>query len=111
MDLKNEKTFFVKLSWNEKIFKPLSPELVAQWDERQEGKRRCQESVADKTKSTESPSWTTAKYEVKRIESKHSTSKSRQTPSHPVTPRARKKLELNSKLKWVTVSNMEAKGK
>uniref|UniRef100_A0A8D1IS53 Origin recognition complex subunit 1 n=1 Tax=Sus scrofa TaxID=9823 RepID=A0A8D1IS53_PIG len=97
MDLKNEKTFFVKLSWNEKIFKPLSPELVAQWDERQEGKHRCQKSVADKTKSTESPSWTTAKHEVKRIESKHSTSKSRQTPSHPVTPRARKKLELNSK--------------
>uniref|UniRef100_A0A8D0QMG3 Origin recognition complex subunit 1 n=1 Tax=Sus scrofa TaxID=9823 RepID=A0A8D0QMG3_PIG len=96
MDLKNEKTFFVKLSWNEKIFKPLSPELVAQWDERQEGKHRCQKSVADKTKSTESPSWTTAKHEVKRIESKHSTSKSRQTPSHPVTPRARKKLELNS---------------
>uniref|UniRef100_A0A8C3VUH6 Origin recognition complex subunit 1 n=1 Tax=Catagonus wagneri TaxID=51154 RepID=A0A8C3VUH6_9CETA len=96
MDLKNEKTFFVKLSWNEKIFKPLSPELLAQWDKLQEGKRRCQKPVAGKNKSIESPSWTTGEHEVKRIESRHSTSKSRQTPSHPVTPRARKRLELNN---------------
>ena len=99
MDLKNEKTFFVKLSWNEKKFKPLPPELFAQLDKLQEGNPRCQKSVEAKTKSTESPSWTTAERVVKRIESRHSTSKSRQTPSHPVTPRARKRLELSSKCK------------
>eukprot|EP00069_Balaena_mysticetus_P016650 bmy_09988T0 len=96
MDLKNEKTFFVKLSWNEKKFKPLPPELFAQLDKLQEGNPRCQKSMEAKTKSTESPSWTTAERVVKRIESRHSTSKSRQTPSHPVTPRARKRLELSS---------------
>ncbi|KAB0391769.1 hypothetical protein E2I00_003781 [Balaenoptera physalus] len=96
MDLKNEKTFFVKLSWNEKKFKPLPPELFAQLGKLQEGNPRCQKSVEDKAKSTESPSWTTAERVVKRIESRHSTSKSRQTPSHPVTPRARKRLELSS---------------
>ncbi|XP_060144055.1 origin recognition complex subunit 1 [Globicephala melas] len=96
MDLKNEKTFFVKLSWNEKKFKPLPPALFAQLDKLQEGNPRCQKSMEAKTKSTESPSWTTAEHVVKRIESRHSTSKSRQTPSHPVTPRARKRLELSS---------------
>ncbi|XP_010983056.2 origin recognition complex subunit 1 [Camelus dromedarius] len=95
MDLKNEKTFFVKLSWNEKKFEPLSPELIAQLDKLQEGSPRCQKPLEAKTKSTESPSWTT-EHAVKRIESRHSTSKSRQTPSHPVTPRARKRLELSS---------------
>ncbi|XP_057600456.1 origin recognition complex subunit 1 isoform X2 [Hippopotamus amphibius kiboko] len=96
MDLRNEKTFFVKLSWNEKKFKPLPPELFAQLDKLQEGNPRCQKSMEAKTKSTESPSWTTAEHAVKRIESRHSTSKSRQTPSHPVTPRARKRLELSN---------------
>ncbi|KAM5266228.1 origin recognition complex subunit 1 [Hipposideros larvatus] len=95
-DLKNEKTLFVKLSWNEKEFRPLSPELFAELDKLQEGSPRCQKPVGAKTKSTESPSWTTAENMVKRIESRHSTSKSHQTPIHPVTPRARKRLELGS---------------
>ncbi|KAF5923163.1 origin recognition complex subunit 1 [Diceros bicornis minor] len=95
-DLKNEKTLFVKLSWNEKKFRPLSPELFAEFEKLQEGSPRCQKPVEAKTKSIESPSWTTAEHAVKRIESRHSTSKSRPTPTHPVTPRARKRLELGS---------------
>ncbi|XP_054428366.1 origin recognition complex subunit 1 [Pteronotus mesoamericanus] len=94
MDLKNEKTLFVKLSWNEKNFRPLSPELFAELDKLQEGSPRCWKPVEAKTNSIESPSWTTAERMVRRIESRHSTSKSHQTPTHPVTPRARKRLEL-----------------
>lgn len=94
MDLKNEKILFVKLSWNEKEFKPLSPELFAELDKLQEGSPRCQKPVGAKTKSIESPSWTTAEHMVKRIESRHSTSKSHL--SHPVTPKAKKRLELGS---------------
>lgn len=94
MDLKNEKTLFVKLSWNEKEFRPLSPELFAELDKLQEGSPRCQKPVGAKTKSIESPSLTTAELVVKRIESRHSTSKSHL--SHPVTPRAKKRLELGS---------------
>ncbi|XP_036112632.1 origin recognition complex subunit 1 isoform X2 [Molossus molossus] len=95
-DLKNEKTLFVKLSWNEKNFKPLSPELFAELDKLQEGSPRCQKPMEAKSNSIESPSWTTAKHVVKRIELRHSTSKSHQIPTHPVTPRARKRLELSS---------------
>ncbi|XP_042853110.1 origin recognition complex subunit 1 isoform X3 [Panthera tigris] len=95
MDLKDEKILFVKLSWNEKAFRPLSPELFAEFDKLQEGSPRSQKPVGVKTKSIESPSRTTAQHAIKRIESRHSTSKSRRTPSHPVTPRAKKKLELN----------------
>ena len=97
IDLKNEKTFFVKLSWNEKKFKPLPPEVFAQLIKLQEDNHRYQKSMEAKTKSAESPSWTTTEHAVKRIESRHSTSKSRHTASHPVTPRARKRLELSSK--------------
>ncbi|KAK2504390.1 hypothetical protein MC885_003144 [Smutsia gigantea] len=96
MHLKNKKTLFVKLSWNEKIFKPLSPEIFAELDKLQEGSPQSRKPMGAKTKSTESPSWTTAEHAIKRIESRHSTSKSRRTPSHPVTPRARKRLELSS---------------
>ncbi|KAM7098321.1 origin recognition complex subunit 1 isoform 3-T6 [Molossus nigricans] len=95
-DLKNEKTLFVKLSWNEKNFKPLSPELFAELDKLQEGSPRCQKPMEAKSNSIESPSWTTAKHVVKRIELRHSTSKSHQIPTHPVTPRARKRLELST---------------
>uniref|UniRef100_A0A9L0J8E7 Origin recognition complex subunit 1 n=1 Tax=Equus asinus TaxID=9793 RepID=A0A9L0J8E7_EQUAS len=95
-DLKNEKTLFVKLSWNEKKFSPLSPELFAQLEKLQEGSPRCQKSVEAKTKNIESPSCTTAERAVKRVESRHSSSKSRPAPTHPVTPRARKRLELSS---------------
>ncbi|XP_035107377.2 origin recognition complex subunit 1 isoform X2 [Callithrix jacchus] len=93
-DLKNEKTLFVKLSWNEKKFRPLSPELFAELNKPQEGAAKCQKPVGAKNKSAESPAWTPAEYVAKRIESRHSASKSRQTPTHPVTPRARKRLEL-----------------
>ncbi|XP_066125294.1 origin recognition complex subunit 1 isoform X1 [Saccopteryx bilineata] len=96
MDLKNEKTLFVKLSWNEKNFRPLTPELFAELDKLQEGSFRCQKPVEAKTHGTESPSWTTTEHVLKRIESRHSTSKSHQIPTHHVTPRARKKLELGS---------------
>lgn len=95
-DLKNEKTFFVKLSWNEENFKPLSPELFAELDKLQEGSPRCQKSTKTKHNNTDSP-WTTAKHGVKRIELRHSTFKSHQLPTHLVTPRARKRLELGSK--------------
>ncbi|XP_060062194.1 origin recognition complex subunit 1 [Erinaceus europaeus] len=94
--LKNEKTLFVKLSWNEKKFTPLSPELFAKLDNLQEYHSKCQKSVETKTNGIESPSWTTTEHVAKRIESKHSTSKSRHAPTHGITPRARKKLELDS---------------
>uniref|UniRef100_A0A4W2DIN5 Origin recognition complex subunit 1 n=1 Tax=Bos indicus x Bos taurus TaxID=30522 RepID=A0A4W2DIN5_BOBOX len=96
IDLKNKKTFFVKLSWNEKKFKPLPPEVFAQLNKLQEDNHRYQKPMQAKTKSAESPSWTTTEHAVKRIESRHSTSKSRHTASHPVTPRARKRLELSN---------------
>ncbi|KAK1340011.1 hypothetical protein QTO34_018575 [Cnephaeus nilssonii] len=95
-DLKNEKTFFVKLSWNEENFKPLSPELFAELEKLQEGSPRCQKSMETKNRSIDSPSWTTAKHGIERIELRHSTSKSHQVPTHLVTPRARKRLELGS---------------
>lgn len=95
--LKNEETFFVKLSWNEENFKPLSPELFAELNKLQEGSPRGQKPMKTKNSSTDSPSWTTAKHGVKRIELRHSTSKSHQIPTHLVTPRARKRLELGSK--------------
>ncbi|EPQ11603.1 Origin recognition complex subunit 1 [Myotis brandtii] len=94
--LKNEKTFFVKLSWNEENFKPLSPELFAELNKLQEGSPRGQKPMKTKNSSIDSPSWTTAKHGVKRIELRHSTSKSHQIPTHLVTPRARKRLELGS---------------
>uniref|UniRef100_A0A452Q9D8 Origin recognition complex subunit 1 n=1 Tax=Ursus americanus TaxID=9643 RepID=A0A452Q9D8_URSAM len=96
VDLKNEQTLFVKLSWNEKTFRPLSPELFAEFDQPQEGSPRCQKPVGAKTKGLGSPTWTTAEHVIKRIESRHSNSKSRRTPSHPVTPKAKKRLELSS---------------
>lgn len=97
MNLKNEKTFFVKLSWNEKNFRPLSPELLADLDKLQEGSPRCRKPMEAKTNSIERPSWTAAERVLKSIELRHSTSKSHQTCTHPVTPKARKKLELGSK--------------
>ncbi|XP_058159572.1 origin recognition complex subunit 1 isoform X2 [Dasypus novemcinctus] len=96
INLKNEKTLFVKLSWNEKKFRPLSPELFAELDKLRGGSPRCHKPMENRIKSIESPSRTTAENVVKRIESRHSTSKSRQTSNHPVTPRARKRLELSS---------------
>ncbi|XP_072628207.1 origin recognition complex subunit 1 isoform X2 [Canis lupus baileyi] len=95
MDLKNEETLFVKLSWNEKTFRPLSSELFAEFDKLRECSPRCQKPVGAKTKAVRSPSWTRAEHDIKRIESRHSTSKSRPTPSHPATPRAKKRLELS----------------
>ncbi|XP_004774516.1 origin recognition complex subunit 1 [Mustela putorius furo] len=94
VDVRNEETLFVKLSWNEKTFRPLSPELFAEFDRPQESSPRCQKPVGAKTKGLGSPSSTTAEHAIKRIESRHSTSKFRQTPSHLVTPKAKKRLEL-----------------
>nr|XP_055198135.1 origin recognition complex subunit 1 isoform X4 [Nyctereutes procyonoides] len=95
MDLKNEETLFVKLSWNEKTFRPLSSELFTEFDKLRECSPRCQKPVGAKTKAIRSPSWTRAEHDIKRIESRHCTSKSRPTPSHPATPRAKKRLELS----------------
>lgn len=97
VDMRNEETFFVKLSWNEKTFRPLSPELFAEFDRPQESSPRCQKPVGVKTKDLGSPSSTTAEHTIKRIESRHSTSKFRRTPSHLVTPKAKKRLELGGK--------------
>nr|XP_055198134.1 origin recognition complex subunit 1 isoform X3 [Nyctereutes procyonoides] len=96
MDLKNEETLFVKLSWNEKTFRPLSSELFTEFDKLRECSPRCQKPVGAKTKAIRSPSWTRAEHDIKRIESRHCTSKSRPTPSHPATPRAKKRLELSA---------------
>ncbi|XP_032158987.1 origin recognition complex subunit 1 isoform X2 [Mustela erminea] len=96
VDVRNEETLFVKLSWNEKTFRPLSPELFAEFDRPQESSPRCQKPVGAKTKGLGSPSSTTAEHAIKRIESRHSTSKFRQTPSHLVTPKAKKRLELGA---------------
>ncbi|KFO20928.1 origin recognition complex subunit 1 [Fukomys damarensis] len=93
MDLKNEKTFFVKLSWNEKKFRPLSPELFAEFDKLQGDIPKGQKPRA---KNAESPSWHTAENVVKRIESRHSASKSCQISIHSAMPTARKKLDLGS---------------
>ncbi|XP_077005764.1 origin recognition complex subunit 1 isoform X2 [Tamandua tetradactyla] len=96
VNLKNEKILFVKLSWNEKKFTPLSPELFVELGKLQEGIPRCKKPMGDKSKGTESPSPTTAEHVFKRIELRHSISKSCQTSIHPVTPQARKRLELSS---------------
>ncbi|EHB00695.1 Origin recognition complex subunit 1 [Heterocephalus glaber] len=93
MDLKNEKTFFVKLSWNGKKFRPLSPELFAEFDKLQGEGPKCQKP---RTKNAESPSWCTAENVAKRIESRHSASIPCQIPTHPAIPTARKKLEFRS---------------
>ncbi|XP_004679068.1 PREDICTED: origin recognition complex subunit 1 [Condylura cristata] len=107
VDLKNEKTFFVKLSWNKKTFIPLSPDLFAELDKLQEGSPRCQKLTGTKSKGIEIPSWIASQRVVKSIESKHSASKCRHTASHPVTPRARKKLELNSLLRTPNTRNSQ----
>ncbi|XP_023579981.1 origin recognition complex subunit 1 [Octodon degus] len=83
--LKNEKTFFVKLSWNEKKFRPLSPELFTEFDKLQEDSPKCQRPS---TSNAENRSWHTAENTVKKTESGCSTSRSCQIPT------ARKKLEL-----------------
>ncbi|XP_053432465.1 origin recognition complex subunit 1 [Nycticebus coucang] len=95
-DLEDEKIFFVKLSWNKEKFRPLSPKLFAELEKLPDGSSKGQKRVGTKTNCIESPSCTPAEHVVTRIESKHSTAKSRQTPTHPVTPRARKRLELGS---------------
>uniref|UniRef100_A0A8C6R917 Origin recognition complex subunit 1 n=1 Tax=Nannospalax galili TaxID=1026970 RepID=A0A8C6R917_NANGA len=92
-DLKKNETLFVKLSWNEKTFKPLSPEVLAEL-RKVKGSPACEKPVKAQIKNAESPSLTKAEHVIKRIESSHSASKSRQTPTHPVTPSARKRLEL-----------------
>ncbi|XP_059110660.1 origin recognition complex subunit 1 [Peromyscus eremicus] len=94
MDQKSEETLFVKLSWNKKKFEPLSPEVFAAL-KKQEDSPKCRKPLEAKIKKRKSPSWNTAEQVVKRIESSHSTSKSCQMPAHPVSPSARKRLELN----------------
>lgn len=73
MDQKSEETLFVKLSWNTKNFEPLSPEVLSALK-----------------KLEDSP-------EYQKPRSRYSTSRSCQTPSHPVSPSARKLLEFDGK--------------
>lgn len=73
MDQKNEETLFVKLSWNTKNFEPLSPEVLSALK-----------------KLEDSP-------EYQKPRSRYSTSRSCQAPAHPVSPSARKLLELDGK--------------
>lgn len=91
MDQKSEETLFVKLSWNTKKFEPLSPELLAALN-KLEDSPKCQKPLEAKIKNVKNP-WNTT--ELKRIESSHSTSKTCQTSAHPVSPNARKRLELS----------------
>lgn len=86
----------MKLSWDEKNFRLLTPEVFAELSKLQKGSPRYQEPRHAKSKGPESPGMTVAPV-ARRIESQHSTSKNRQTPTHPVTPKARKKLELGGK--------------
>ncbi|CAO2588425.1 Origin recognition complex subunit 1 [Lemmus lemmus] len=71
MDQKSEETLFVKLSWNTKNFEPLSPEVLS-------ALKKLEDSS-----------------ECQKPKSRHSTSRSCQTPAHPVSPNAKKLLKLN----------------
>lgn len=73
MDQKSEETLFVKLSWNTRNFEPLSPEVLSALK-----------------KLEDSP-------ECQKPKSRHSTSRSCQTPAHPVSPNAKKLLKLDGK--------------
>ncbi|XP_028643103.1 origin recognition complex subunit 1 [Grammomys surdaster] len=101
---KSEETLFVKLSWNQKNFAPLPPEVLAAL-RRLEDSPECQKPLEAKIKNVKSPSRNTTEQEVKGIESNHSISKSHQTPAHTVTPNAKKSLELNG-LGFTRKSNM-----
>ncbi|KAL1776566.1 origin recognition complex subunit 1 [Sigmodon hispidus] len=94
MGQESEETMFVKLSWNGKKFKPLSPEVLAELKKLKDSPE-CRERLGAKIKDIESPSWNRTKQVLKRLESNHSASKSCQIPAHPVSPNARKLLELN----------------
>ncbi|XP_045147692.1 origin recognition complex subunit 1 [Echinops telfairi] len=94
-DLKYKKTLFVKLSWNEKKFSPLPAEVLAGLDTLQESSPGFQKPVGAKMKSEDGHPWATAKHADKRIESRHQASKACQSATHSLTPRARKRLELN----------------
>ncbi|KAM7324565.1 hypothetical protein ACRRTK_016870 [Alexandromys fortis] len=71
MDQNSEETLFVKLSWNTKNFEPLPPEVLSALK-----------------KLEDSP-------ECQKPKSRHSTSRSCQTPAPPVSPNAKKLLELD----------------
>nr|XP_034359168.1 origin recognition complex subunit 1 isoform X2 [Arvicanthis niloticus] len=91
---KSEETLFVKLSWNQKNFAPLPPEVLTALRRLEDGSE-CQKPLEAEIKDVKSPSWNTTEQEVKGIESSRSTSKSHQTPAHTVTPNAKKLLELD----------------
>ncbi|XP_051027399.1 origin recognition complex subunit 1 [Acomys russatus] len=93
MHQKSEETLFVKLSWNKKTFRPLAPEVLAAL-RKPVDTPKCQKPLKAEIKSVKSRPCNTTEQVVKRIESSHSTSKSHQTLVHPVTPKARKTLEL-----------------
>lgn len=73
MDQKSEETLFVKLSWNTKNFEPLPPEVLS-------ALRKLEDSP-----------------ECQKPKSCHSTSRSCQTPAPPMSPNAKKLLELDGK--------------
>ncbi|XP_021516290.1 origin recognition complex subunit 1 isoform X2 [Meriones unguiculatus] len=93
MDQKNEGTLFVKLSWNKKRFTPLAPEVLAALG-KLEDSPDCKKPLEAKIKNLKRRPWTTTQQVLKRIKSSHSTSKSHETPVHPVAPNSSKPVEL-----------------
>lgn len=97
---KDKQTFYVKLSWDNKCFRPLVPELLAQM--RKSHERSPQRNASPRVAGGRPKN--TAERGVGRIESRHSISKSchsqeiraSRTPRSSTPPRARKRLALES---------------
>ncbi|XP_074077540.1 origin recognition complex subunit 1 [Macrotis lagotis] len=89
---KDEQTFYVKLSWDNKCFQPLAPKLLSEMKKLQDMSPHRQASPK------------VAEQGIGRIESRHSISKScpsqeiraSRTPRSSTPPRARKRLDLGS---------------
>ncbi|XP_043820289.1 origin recognition complex subunit 1 [Dromiciops gliroides] len=97
---KDAQTFYVKLSWDNRCFRPLAPKLLAEMKKPHE--MSPQHNASPKAVGAR-PS-NTAERGIGRIESRHSTSKScpsreiraGRTPRSSTPPRARKRLDLGS---------------
>ncbi|XP_036611341.1 origin recognition complex subunit 1 [Trichosurus vulpecula] len=97
---KDKQTFYVKLSWDNKCFRPLAPKLLAEMKKSHEMSPRRNASPKVVGARPEN----TAERGIGRIESRHSISKScpsqeiraSRTPRSSTPPRARKRLDLRS---------------
>ncbi|XP_068949098.1 origin recognition complex subunit 1-like [Petaurus breviceps papuanus] len=97
---KDRQTFYVKLSWDNKCFRPLAPKLLAEMKKSHEKSPGCNASP----KVPGAKPMNTAERGIGRIESRHSISKScpsqeiraSRTPRSSTPPRARKRLDLGS---------------